>query len=303
MTSVVNVVVIGAGAVGQLMASFLAQAQMHVTFVVRRQEQADELNLKQLKRINLDGSETRQQIVSTVNLKSLPQPDLIVIAVKYGQLSNIYQQLTDLPKEIPLLFVQNGLAHFDEALRLPQHTIAFSSVSFGAQTIDDTTVQHRGVGPMKIGIARGDNCLFNKLLQVGNVLFPIELVDDAEQMLFEKAVFNSLINPLTAVLQMKNGDLLANKQAHLLMHTIYQELSEAFHIERSIPFSAVIALCEKTAANTSSMLADRLRGRKSEVESIVGVVLQKALAKGYPLPTLRTLYHQVLALEESGERY
>lgn len=297
-----NVVVIGAGAVGQLLASFLAQAQMHVTLVVRRQEQADQLALGHLKRINLDGSETMQPIVSTVNLKSLPQPDLIVIAVKYGQLPNIYQQLTDLPQEVPLLFVQNGLAHFDEALRLPQHTIAFSSVSFGAQTIDGATVRHRGVGSMKIAIVRGDNCVFNKLLHLGNALLPIELVDDAEQMLFEKAVLNCLINPLTAVLQIKNGDLLANKQAHLLMHTIYQELSEAFRIERSIPFSAVTAVCEKTAANTSSMLADRLRGRKSEVESIVGVVLQKALAKGYPLPTLRTLYHQVLALEESGER-
>lgn len=297
-----NVVVIGAGAVGQLLASFLAQAQMHVTLVVRRQEQADQLTLGHLKRINLDGSETLQPIVSTVNLKSLPQPDLIVIAVKYGQLPNIYQQLTDLPQEVPLLFVQNGLAHFDEALRLPQHTIAFSSVSFGAQTIDGATVRHRGVGSMKIAIARGDNCVFNKLLHLGNALLPIELVDDAEQMLFEKAVLNCLINPLTAVLQIKNGDLLANKQAHLLMHTIYQELSEAFRIERSISFSAVTAVCEKTAANTSSMLADRLRGRKSEVESIVGVVLQRALAKGYPLPTLRTLYHQVLALEESGER-
>ncbi|MFJ7667894.1 ketopantoate reductase family protein [Lysinibacillus sp. NPDC097195] len=299
-----NVVVIGAGAVGQLMASFLAQAQMHVTLVVRRQEQADELNLKQLKRINLDGSLTMQQIASTVDLKSLSQPDLIIIAVKYGQLPNIYKQLTDLPKEIPVLFVQNGLAHFDEALRLPQHTIAFSSVSFGAQTLDCSTVQHRGVGPIRIGIARGDEGVFNKLLHLGSALFPIELVDDAEQMLFEKAVLNCLINPLTAVLQIKNGDLLTNKQAHLLMHTIYQELAEAFvHIKRSIPFSTVIALCEKTAANTSSMLADRIHGRKSEVESIVGVVLQKALGNGYSLPTLRTLYHQVLAIEESGERY
>lgn len=302
MTSVVNVVVIGAGAVGQLLASFLAEAQMHVTVVVRRQEQADELNLKHLKRINLDGSETIRQIVPTVNLKLLPQPDLIIIAVKYGQLPNIYQQLTDIPKEVPLLFVQNGLAHFDEALQLPQHTIAFSSVSFGAQSLNGTTVQHRGVGPMKIGIARGDYCVFNKLQLLGNILFPIELVDDAERILFEKAVLNCLINPLTTVLQLKNGDLLTNKQAHLLMHTIYQELSEAFNIEKSIPFSAVIALCEKTAGNTSSMLADRLQGRKSEIESIVGVVLRNALANGYPLPTLRTLYHQVLALEESGER-
>ncbi|MFJ7660811.1 ketopantoate reductase family protein [Lysinibacillus sp. NPDC097162] len=296
-----NVVVIGAGAVGQLMASFLAEACMDVTLVVRRQEQADELNLKHLTRVHIDGTTTLHQIASSVGLEMLPRPDLIVVAVKYGHLQNIYKQLLDLPKEIPLLFVQNGLAHFDEALRLPQNTIAFCSVSFGAQTIDFTTVQHRGVGLCKIGIGRGDSIVFEKLLHIENPLFPIEFVENAEQMLFEKAVFNCMINPLTAILQIKNGDLLTNKQAYLLMHTIYQELTEAFKdIENTIPFSAVIALCKKTAANTSSMLADRMQGRKSEVETIVGVILQKASANGYPLPTLRTLYHQVLAIEESG---
>lgn len=301
MANVVNVVVIGAGAVGQLMASFLAEACFDVTLVVRRQEQADELNLKHITRVHIDGTKTIHQIASSVELEMLPRPDLIVVAVKYGHLQNIYKQLLGFPQEVPVLFVQNGLAHFDEALRLPQNTIAFCSVSFGAQTIDLTTVQHRGVGLCKIGVARGSSVVFEKLLHLKNPLFPIELVENAEHMLFEKAVFNCMINPITAVLQMKNGELVTNKHAYLLMHTIYQELTEAFKgIESTIPFSAVIALCEKTAANTSSMLADRIQGRKSEVETIVGAVLQKAAANGYPLPTLRTLYHQVLALEESG---
>lgn len=299
-----NVVVIGAGAVGQLMASFLSEAHIDVTLVVRKQEQADELNLKRLTRIQIDGTRSVHQVTSTVELKRLAKPDLIVIAVKYGQLQNIYKQLSDLPKEVPLLFVQNGLAHFEEALCLPQQTIAFCSVSFGAQLINSTTVQHRGVGTCKIGIARGEDLVFKQLLHVQNRLFPIELIENAERMLFEKAVFNCLINPLTAILQIKNGELLTNKHAFSLMHTIYQELTEAFgDIERSIPFSAVIALCEKTAANTSSMLADRMQGRKSEVDTIVGAVLQKASVNGHHLATLRTLYHQVLAIEESGDQF
>lgn len=304
MANIVNVVVIGAGAVGQLMASFLAEAHMHVTLVVRRQEQADELQLKRLTRVHLDGTQTVHQTASTVELKTVSKPDLIIIAVKYRQLQNIYKQLLDVPKEVPLLFVQNGLAHFDEALRLPQQTIAFCSVSFGAQMINLTTVQHRGIGLCKIGVARGDDRIFHQLQQIQNPLCPIEMVENAEQMLFEKAVLNCLINPLTAILQIKNGELLTNKHAFFLMHTIYQELTEAFvDVQQTIPFSAIITLCEKTGKNTSSMLADRIHGRKSEVETIVGAVLQKASANGYPLPTLRTLYHQVLAIEESGERY
>ncbi len=298
-----NVAIIGAGAVGQLTASFLAESGVSVTLVARRQEQVDELNAKHLTRVNVDGTKTLQQVTSTTKLTELPQQDLMVVAVKYGQLQELYGQLSALPSTMSLLFMQNGLAHFDEALRLPQKNIAFCSVSFGAQMIDQSTVQHRGVGVCKIAIERGDTIAFNDFLQLKNPLFPVKLVANAEQMLFEKAVFNCLINPLTAILQVKNGELVTNKHAFLLMQTIYQELTVAFEgIEQIIPFFKVIELCEKTASNTSSMLADRMQGRKSEIDTIVGVVLEKALASGRDLPTLRTLYHQVLAIEESGGR-
>lgn len=295
-----KVAIIGAGAVGQLTASFLAESGVLVTLVARRQEQVNELNAKKLTRINVDGTKAVQRIVATTDLANLPKQDLLVIAVKYGHLQKLYNQLALFSSDMPLLFMQNGLAHFEEALLLPQKNIAFGSVTFGAQLLDQSTVQHRGVGLCKIAIERGEHCAFQQLLQLQHSLFPIELASNAEQMLFAKAVLNSLINPLTAVLQVKNGELVANQQAFLLLESIYRELTEAF--ELTISFSDVIDLCRKTANNTSSMLADRLQGRKSEIETIVGVILNKALANGHNLPTLRTLYHQVLAIEESGER-
>ncbi|MBL3731094.1 2-dehydropantoate 2-reductase [Lysinibacillus sp. HST-98] len=295
-----KVAIIGAGAVGQLTASFLAESGVLVTLVARRQEQVNELNAKKLTRINVDGTKAVQRIVATTDLTNLPKQDLLVIAVKYGHLQKLYNQLTLFSSDMPLLFMQNGLAHFEEALLLPQKNIAFGSVTFGAQLLDQSTVQHRGVGLCKIAIERGEHWAFQQLLQLQHSLFPIELASNAEQMLFAKAVLNSLINPLTAVLQVKNGELVANQQAFLLLESIYRELTEAF--ELTISFSDVIDLCRKTANNTSSMLADRLQGRKSEIETIVGVILNKALANGHNLPTLRTLYHQVLAIEESGER-
>ena len=298
-----KVAIIGAGAVGQLTASFLAESGVPVTLVARRQEQVIELNAKKLTRINVDGTKTVQRIVATTDLANLPKQDLLVIAVKYGHLQKLYNQLALFSSEMPLLFMQNGLAHFEEALLLPQKNIAFGSVTFGAQLLDHSTVQHRGVGLFKIAIERGEHQAFQQLLQLQRFLFPIELASNAEQMLFAKAALNSLINPLTAVLQVKNGELVTNQQAFLLLENIYRELTEAFEdIEHTISFSDVIDLCRKTANNTSSMLADRLQGRKSEIETIVGVILNKALANGHNLPTLRTLYHQVLAIEESGER-
>ena len=298
-----KVVVVGAGAVGLLTASFFAEAGIDVTVVVRRQEQAQELNNVGLTRVNLDGVKTTRQVHATISLNTLPRQDLAVIAVKYGQLHTLYGELSVVLKDVPLLFMQNGLAHYEEALQLQQETIAFSSVAFGAQVQNNTTVLHKGLGICKIAAARGNDALFLKLQQIANPSFPLTLVQDAEQMLFEKAVLNCLINPLTAILQVKNGELLTNKQAFLLVQTLYKELLDAFPgLDATVAFSDVVTLCEKTAANTSSMLADRLNGRKSEVDTIVGAILRKALTNGHALPTLRTFYHQILAIEESGEQ-
>ena len=299
----VNVVVIGAGAVGMLTASFLSEVGIQVTVVVRRQEQAHELNHQGLTRVNLNGTKIKTKVDAVTSLRAFPHADLVIITVKYGQLHTVYEQLAALPKDIPLLFMQNGLAHYEEALQLQQETIAFSSITFGAQVENSTTVLHRGLGFCQMAIARGDTTVFRELEQLVHQDFSMTITQNAEQMLFEKAVFNSLINPLTAILQVKNGELVTNRNAFILVQTIYQELIEAFPgLEANIDFSDVVALCEKTANNTSSMLADRLNGRKSEIETIVGAILKKALQNGHILPTLRTLYLQVLAIEESGEQ-
>ena len=145
----VKIVVIGAGAVGLLTASFLAEAGIGVTVAVRRQEQAHELNKVGLTRVNLDGTTSQRLINATTNLSALPRQNLAVIAVKYGQLHTLYEELSALPKDVPLLFMQNGLAHYEEALQLRQETIAFSSVAFGAQVKNNTTVLHKGLGMCK----------------------------------------------------------------------------------------------------------------------------------------------------------
>ena len=134
-----------------------------------------------------------------------------------------------------------------------------------------------GVGVLKVAVARGDSEKFSSVEKLQSELLPIQLEVDAEKMLFEKALLNCFVNPLTAILKMKNGELLTNKHAYALLEMLYGELVVAFpSIRVQFPFDSVTALCEKTAANTSSMFADPLAGRKTEVETIVGAILRES---------------------------
>lgn len=290
--------IIGAGAVGLLMASYLIEQNADVC-LIKRQNQVIPHTIS---RLNIDGTTTKNLTVA-FSTEISGSADLVIIAVKYGQLESIYEQLRKMNDQIPILFVQNGLAHYEEALQLPQQHIAFSSIQFGAQKISDFHVAHKGIGVTKIAVARGDEQKFKVLQKYSTSNFSIAFEQNAEVMLLEKALLNCFINPLTAILQVKNGQLIAENNAFQLLKNLYNEIIAVFpQYEKIIQFEQIVALCERTAANTSSMLADRLAKRLTEADTIVLPLLTRASQQNKQMPILNTLYLLVKAFEESGEK-
>ncbi len=297
-----GITIVGAGAVGMLIASFLAEQHENVTLIVRRKEQATALQNYGLVRKNIDGSVSTTKVQVETDLSSIKKDSLVIIAVKYGQLKPLYKTFQNLNVETPLLFLQNGLSHFEEVVQLPQKTIAFASCQFGAGKENDHTVVHRGQGVIKMAVERGDKQLYRQLLSLNEKL-QLVFEENAEQMLFEKALLNCFINPITAIVQVKNGVLIENQHTYQLLSNLYNELMEAFPEKKAdFSFEDVKNLCVRTATNTSSMLSDRLQQRPTEADTIIGAVLKSAAKRGKNLPTLNTLYHLLLALEESGEK-
>lgn len=289
--------IIGAGAVGLLLASFYAESGVSVRLITKEKMQTSDVKIN---RTNIDGSMNSFQVeyASTIRMNT----DLIIVTVKYGQLHMVYKQLASIDSTIPLLFVQNGVAHFDEVMQLTHQHIAFSSLQFGAQKLSVHHVAHKGIGAMKLALGKGDTSRFASLTLFSTELLPVLWVEDAEVMLMEKALLNCFINPLTAILQVKNGQLVNENNAFQLLKNLYNEVIATFpQYAHTFRFAQVVELCEKTAQNTSSMLADRQAGRKTEIDTIVGAILKKAHTENKQMPILQTLYMLVKAFEESGE--
>ena len=290
--------IIGAGAVGLLLASFLVEQQASVTLVKRHASENEAFVV----RTNFDGTTTSNLQISLAT-KLSNEANLIIVAVKYGDLQDVYHQLKQCDRTIPVLFVQNGLAHYEEALLLPQEHIAFSSVQFGAQRLGPFHVAHKGVGVMKLAVGRGEQAMYTILQNYASTQLPMQFECDAEAMLLEKALLNCFINPLTAILQVKNGQLIRENNAFQLLGNLYNEIIAVFpQYKETFQFEQVVALCEKTANNTSSMLADRIANRTTEIDTIVAPILKKASSEQKAMPVLQTLYLLVKALEESGEK-
>ena len=290
--------IVGAGAVGMLLACQVRLAGHEAVLVTRTKEQAILIEQAQLTFVPLNGYSLKIAVKAT-NEYRIEQDDIVIVAVKYHHLHTVYEKLQPF-KENTIIFIQNGLAHYEEALAQPYEQLIFGSAQFGASKLDETTVAHKGIGVLKLAIARGNISVSEQFQSLHSEQFPIELVDNAQQMLFEKALLNCFINPLTAILQVQNGQLLKNEAAYTLLQQLYEELMQAFPTMREkFPFQFVRQLCENTAQNTSSMLADKLAGRQTEIKTIVGAVLQQATI---PIPTLQTLYAILLAEQIERER-
>lgn len=112
---------------------------------------------------------------------------------------------------------------------------------------------------------------------------------DLLQMQLEKLAVNCIINPLTVLLDARNGAVLYN---YALTRTIRLLLAEISLVMRSLPElqyipnvssrfdpgrleTLVVSVAQKTKDNISSMLADARSGRQTEIEYINGWIVRR----------------------------
>lgn len=126
-------------------------------------------------------------------------------------------------------------------------------------------------------------------------------ISDLQPHLWGKVVINCAINPLTALLRVPNGELLARPDALRLMGQAAHEaarVAEAGGIR--LPFADPAArareVAQATAHNHSSMLQDVLRGAPTEIDAINGAVVRAGERLGVPAPVNEVLWGLVRAM-------
>lgn len=292
-----NIGIVGAGAIGLLFGAYLSESGHRITFLVRETSIANQFYIE--KNVGSPG-QIACEIVS--NMADLKQMDLIIIAVKYHHLTQLEDQLNSLPLDIPLLFIQNGLSHIAFLEQLKQETILIGSVLHGAVKKNNSTVQHLGIGPTYIGFYKDEWTSINNLVENINDQFPLILTPNIEEILVKKAMLNCLINPLTTIARVTNGELIKNSSYKVILRGIYDEMMEAFEEwKEKLTWGEVVALCENTGSNRSSMLKDFENGRMMELDTIVGAILERATQRKKTLPILHAFYLLLSEINKEGD--
>lgn len=296
-------VIVGGGAIGLVLASKLFEHGHNVEVLVHSKEQCKAIQSGGgLTFINDVGEEKTFPIGVTTNPQNLNKKAIWILAVKYHHLRDMQLLFDELPEETILLFIQNGIKHIEFARDLKQKNILMGTIEFGAEKVNSNKVIHRGIGIFNIANFKGEAWNNEECQRLTASDLPISFSENYLEMLLRKTIVNCLINTLTTLLQVPNGDLIRLPSHHRILKELYFEIVSAFPEQKNmLPFSNIEQICKNTSQNTSSMLADYRHGRKMEIDTIVGGVMELAKEGGHDLPMLKTLYLLLLALEGKEE--
>ncbi|QHT60335.1 2-dehydropantoate 2-reductase [Paenibacillus lycopersici] len=308
--------VVGAGAIGLLYAARLAMAGEEVLVVTRTDEQAQSLMKKGLLFKDASGAEhglrMAAQPVSRFSAAGGPPafaPGCVLLAVKQPHISEeLLRGLRRIvPAGVPLLALQNGIGHLERLRDALPHSAVYAAITTeGALRPDMRSVIHTGIGQLTFGgwtpdnLSEGDSdaqkMLLHALIHAG---IQAILSNDMKDQVFLKLLINAVVNPLTAIFQVKNGELPRDAYRARMMRALHDEsvaiLRAAGMAGHDGLWERLLEVCAATAANESSMLRDVRAGRATEISWINGGIIRYAERLGLP----SRMNEAVLALVEA----
>lgn len=287
--------IIGGGSVGLLLSSFLSQKHK-ITIYVKREEQKLALNKHGL--VN-DGTRI-PNLINVLTIHEMKNEDCLFICVKQADIIDVLPLIKQENHQTPVFFLQNGMGHLRFIKNIKQPCFV-GVVEHGAYRINDYSVKHTGKGMIKIAVFNGKK---NKLKELVSELtaedFPIVKESDWRNLLAKKLIINAVINPLTALFDVKNGYVLTNTYLQKLARKLCAEACLVLNLDYLEQWNRVQDVADKTADNISSMLNDIRNGVKTENEAISGYLLAESKEH---IPYTTFIYNSIKVLETKKGNY
>jgi 2-dehydropantoate 2-reductase len=295
----VKVGIVGGGAVGLLMAAYL-NSMYDVTVYTRRQSQAAILNKSGLRFIK-DGEETTVFIKAKHIHQSEINEDIVFVTVKQYDLPALISTAKGLQNIHIIIFLQNGMGHLDALSQLNNQNILLGVVEHGALKHDDRTVEHTGKGIIRLAVWKGKMGEANRFVEESLPDFPFLQKDDWYEMLAMKLAVNAVVNPLTALLRVNNGRLIEVSEYKTMMFLLFNEIKDILMLsDEQQAWENIVNVCQKTANNRSSMLKDIEQNRPTEIDAILGYVVNRGKSMKIRTPLSEFLLYAIKGLEQGG---
>jgi 2-dehydropantoate 2-reductase len=323
-----KVCIYGAGAIGGLMAAWLARSGQEVSVVARG---------AQLEAIRRHGVRVRSKgAVDSFRIKADSDPaklgtqDYVLVTVKAQSLTSVAETISPLlGKDTSVVTAMNGvpwwffhrlkfrnggerLESLDPGGKLsraiPTERIVGCVIHLAASTPEPGVISHNMGAKLILGEPGGKNTARTK--RIADALtaagFQAIVSDAIEKEFWVKLLGNVSFNPVSALTVTTADQLIQNEEVKAYMVAIMREvlaIGRAVGVDADIDPEARIDMARALGRFKTSMLQDMEAGKSLEIDGLLAGTLEIARKAGVKAPFTESLYGLIRARAQSTGQY
>lgn len=320
-----RICVVGAGAIGGLLAVKLHASGNDVT-VIARGPHLKAISEKGLKLVEEGDVSTVAPLKATDKIADAGKQDLIILGMKAHQVEAVVHDLPAMygPRTL-VLTAQNGIPwwYFFKhggpyegrtlesvdpggviAATLPVERVIGTVVYPAAEIIEPGVIQH--IEGNRFSLAEIDNAETDRVKEISECFraagFKAPVISDIRAEMWTKLWGNLSFNPVSALTHSTLEDLCRYPLTRSLVTEMMREaqsIGEALGIRFRVPIEKRIAGGEAVGAHKTSMLQDIEAGRAVEADALIGSVIELGRIVGLPSPHIDSAYALVKLLSKT----
>src|SRR6202008_204561 len=321
-----KICVYGSGAIGGLMAAWLARSG-HEVSVVARGAQLDAIRRDGLRVRSKDGTDSFR-IKAEADPAKLGAQDYILVTVKAQSLAEVAETISPLlRKDTSVVTAMNGLPWWffhglqgpaprleslDPGGRLsraiPTERVVGCVIHLAASTPEPGLISHNMGSRLILGEPGGRNTLRTK--RIADALsaagFEAVVTDAIEKEFWVKLLGNVSFNPVSALTVTTADQLIQNQEVKAYMVEIMREglaIGSAVGVDADIDPEARLDMARGLGRFKTSMLQDLEAGKPLEIDGLLAGTLEIARKAGVRAPFTESLFGLIRARAQSTGQY
>ena len=289
-----KIAVIGAGAMGSIYASFLAQNNNDVIAIDLWEEHLDAIRENGLRVSGFSGDNTVKNIKVSNNIEDAKGCELFIIATKAAGVGSVASKLSPITSnDSVILTIQNGLGAGERiASYMPTDNILLGvAQGFGASIVGPGHAHHNNMSMIRIGEMNGGiTQRLEKLVKVWcDAGFNAKAFEDIEQLIWEKFVCNVAWSGSCSIFRKTLGEVMNNEHMFNIAKGCALEAKKMGDLKRvNFTFDDTVNYItefgKKLLNSKPSMLQDVESKRLSEIDAINGMVVTLGIQNNIETP-------------------
>ena len=303
-----KIAIIGAGAMGSIYASFLAQNNNDVIAIDLWEEHLDAIRENGLRVSGFSGDKTVKNIKVSNNIEDAKGCELFIIATKAAGVGSVASKLSPITSnDSVILTIQNGLGAGERiASYMPTDNILLGvAQGFGASMVGPGHAHHNNMSMIRIGEMNGGiTQRLEKLVKVWcDAGFNAKAFEDIEQLIWEKFVCNVAWSGSCSIFRKTLGEVMNNEHMFNIAKGCALEAKKMGDLKRvNFTFDDTVNYItefgKKLLNSKPSMLQDVEAKRLSEIDAINGMVVTLGIQNNIETP-FNTAVSSIIKAQEA----